>query len=118
MLVGGVKLGRRLRIWGAPLLIAGLTVGIAIIVANLSGGGQRNAPTQALAGQDGAVGADAQVRAAVEKALRTHQTLAVPPNAAGMKAAGPSAADLQLQATEAAAAANDAFGPDLATKEL
>ena len=47
-----------------------------------------------------------------------HMSMVVPPNGAGLKAEGPSEADLQEQVSAGKAAASDIFGPGLAEKEL
>lgn len=57
---------------------------------------------------------EGQVKATVELALRTHQTLSVPPVPAG---ATPTAADLQAQHDNGVAAINAIFGTSVAVQE-
>jgi hypothetical protein len=104
-------------LWGPSLLVAGVTLGITIGAASWAHARNFVVPAQSSAATGNA--SDAQVRTAVETALRTHQTLPVPSNGiAAATAAGPSETDLQKEVVSAQAAAANAFGSNLSKKEL
>lgn len=104
-----MKAMKRLLIGGgaATATAALVTAGPHVWTAATHGDTQPSKQLVALAANAGLSTPDAQVRAAVAKALRVHQALPVPPGAANHP--DPTAAELDAEGTNGKAAIADAF---------